>query len=319
MEQETYGKEVADCIRELTEWPDALDIREDGVYVNKDYLAIDLNEQAFTWTPACDMDWAGAPDPLNAPALPIPFTSRNLAAFMLDAAGRGLQIRFGRIKDGLDEGQLERFSIRATKVCQVLRDAYKLAQDAQCVVGADNLDEQQRAADLLSEYDDVRLAAIAREKVMERLKVRTGKDGKLEYGDFDIPSEEYLKRLARVNKDVDSLEKKAQEAFAESERGHRKWRKAMVRELLHPSPKLAKQNARPLKFGEAQDSAILSAIRERGFDPSKLPKNEAGKPGVAAAVRGALVGVNPLFPINGTQFKHAWERLRARKEIADQD
>ena len=79
----------------------------------------------------------------------------------------------------------------------------------------------------------------------------------------------------------------------------------------------ASQEVKPVLRSAAQDEAILSEIRRQGHDPLKLPKNEAGKPGVAAAVRGALVGVNPLFPKIGTQFKHAWERLRAKKEIRD--
>ena len=168
MEREVFGKEVADAICRLTGWPEALDIRDDGVYVKDDYLSHDPSEQAFTWTPACEMDWPGAPDPLSAPALPIPFASRNLAAFILDAAGYGIQSRFGRIEHGLDEGELESLSMRATKVRQTLREAYKLAQAAQCVVGADNIEEQQRAADLLSAYGNARDEAMEREKVPEK-------------------------------------------------------------------------------------------------------------------------------------------------------
>jgi len=98
MEQEVYGREVAKFICELLVCrkvpnppviPDELEIRDDGVYVKNVYLASDPAEQAFTWTPACEMDWPGAPDPLTAPSLPIPFTAKHLAAFMLDAVGYG--------------------------------------------------------------------------------------------------------------------------------------------------------------------------------------------------------------------------------------
>jgi hypothetical protein len=232
MEQEFYGEEAANFICQLTGWSDALEIRDKGVFVKDGYLANDPGEQAFTWTPACEMDWHGAPDPLTAPALPIPFTASDLASFILDGAGYGIQSRFGWIECGLDEGELERLSIRTTKVRKALKEAYSLAQRAQCVAGADNHEEQQRAADLLSAYSDARSEALARENVMERLKVRTGKDGELEYGDFEIPRDEYLRRLNRVKEAVDVQKADAERAASEAETRHRKWRKAMVHQLL---------------------------------------------------------------------------------------
>ena len=243
MEQELYGEEAANVICQLTGWSDALEIRDDGVFVKDGYLANDPGEQAFTWTPACEMDWHGAPDPLTAPALPIPFTASELAAFILDAAGYGIQSRFGWIECGLDEGELERLSIRTTKVRKALKEAYRLAQRAQCVAGEDNHDEQQRAADLLSDYGDARSEAMAREKVMERLKVRAGKDGLPEYGDFDIPRDEYLQRLARTNESVATQKAVALKAKAEADKRHVEWRKAMVNELLKPTSEQAATRA----------------------------------------------------------------------------
>jgi hypothetical protein len=79
----------------------------------------------------------------------------------------------------------------------------------------------------------------------------------------------------------------------------------------------SKPTATPLQRGTAQDAAILSEVRQQGHNPVQLPKNQPGKPGVKAAIREALVGVNPVFPREGTQFDHAWERLRNRRELAD--
>ena len=70
------------------------------------------------------------------------------------------------------------------------------------------------------------------------------------------------------------------------------------------------------RFSE-QDEVILDKIRELGHDPLNFPKNSPGKRGVKAAVRVELVGIKP-FPANGTQFDHAWERLRDRGDIVDQ-
>jgi len=233
MEQEVYGKEVAEIICIKTDWQDALDIRDDGVYVKDGYLANDPGEQAFTWTPACEMDWCGAPDPLTAPSLPIPFTANDLAAFILDGAGHGIQGRYGRIEHGPDEDELRNLGMRGNKVRKVLREAYNLAQRAQFSVGTDNIEEQQRAADLRSAYADSREEAMSREKVMERVIVGKHADGSAEYGDF-IPREEYLRRLARVNEAVAEKKEEAQSANAESDSNHAAWRNAMVNQLLKP-------------------------------------------------------------------------------------
>ncbi len=74
---------------------------------------------------------------------------------------------------------------------------------------------------------------------------------------------------------------------------------------------------KPLSRGTAQDAAIHEAMREAGYNPLALPKNNPGKPGVKAAMKIALVGKHPAFPKDGTQFVKAWDRLRSLGEIAD--
>ncbi len=80
----------------------------------------------------------------------------------------------------------------------------------------------------------------------------------------------------------------------------------------------APAEAKPVQRSKVQDSAILEALRELGHDPQKLPKNKPGKPGVKAAVFAQLVGKSRVFPSGGTQFTHAWERLRSNGDLADQ-
>ena len=219
MEKEFYKEDAAKVICELTGCNDALDVRVDGVYVKNEYLDEDLKQQVFTWIPACEMDWPGAPDPLTAPALTIPFSARNLAAFMLDGAGQGIQSTFGHIELAPDEDELSSLDMRATKVRKALREAYALAQQAQRVVGTDNHDEQDRAADLLSAYRVLRAEAMVREQVMESA----------------ITNDEYLLRLARVNEPLAAQKAEAQKAKGEADTGHREWLKAMVNQLLNPA------------------------------------------------------------------------------------
>jgi len=87
---------------------------------------------------------------------------------------------------------------------------------------------------------------------------------------------------------------------------------------LQTSPKvMPSAPAKRVLACEIQDAAILAAIREAGHNPLALPKWKNNTPGVKAQVRELLIGKHSAFPNNGTQFRHAWDRLRLREEIAD--
>jgi hypothetical protein len=73
-------------------------------------------------------------------------------------------------------------------------------------------------------------------------------------------------------------------------------------------------SAVPIQRTTAQDTAILEAIKTKGYEAKSLPKSKPGKSGVKATVR-AAVATNPLF--QGTVFNKAWDRLRKSGEIAD--
>jgi hypothetical protein len=92
------------------------------------------------------------------------------------------------------------------------------------------------------------------------------------------------------------------------------WVRANARRRETPTP----EKVKPVQHSAAQDAAILAQITALGLVPQALPKNKPGKAGVKAAVRASLVGVSLLFPKKGTQFDHAWDRLRERRELADQ-
>lgn len=74
--------------------------------------------------------------------------------------------------------------------------------------------------------------------------------------------------------------------------------------------------SKPVQRGQAQEEEILAAIRAEGYEPGALPVVTGGRPGVKAAVRKA-VGNSGMW--SGKRvFDKAWERLRARGEIADE-
>lgn len=82
---------------------------------------------------------------------------------------------------------------------------------------------------------------------------------------------------------------------------------------IKSQPNVAANPAPRVKMREQED-AILEAIRELGYDPQQVPKNDQGKSGVKASVCQKLK-TSPLFEAK-TAFSKAWDRLRYNKQIA---
>lgn len=75
---------------------------------------------------------------------------------------------------------------------------------------------------------------------------------------------------------------------------------------------------KPKQRSEAQDEAILEALRQMGHDPQRLPRNPPGKAGVKSQVW-ALLRTNKQVFVSRKVFGTAWQRLRDLSEIADAD
>ena len=74
---------------------------------------------------------------------------------------------------------------------------------------------------------------------------------------------------------------------------------AMTEEIKTPRP----------RKGQQQEDVILTAIRELGHDPKKIPKWTPGASGVKADVRACFAIPGQMFQSQET-FDKAWERLR---------
>lgn len=75
--------------------------------------------------------------------------------------------------------------------------------------------------------------------------------------------------------------------------------------------------AKPIPRTKAQNDAILAAIRSKGLDPKRLPKNPAGKPGIKTELRNACLSQHRAIFSSAKVFNIAWDRLRAEEAIAD--
>lgn len=262
---------------------DYLEIKKRGVRpafeVNK---LVKAETNGLRWRPARQLkDLPGAPEVKGTPMLPNPFNARELAAFMLEGIGASVRCEYGEWADGPSEQSLDRI----------------------------DLDSNARRA-VIEAFAAYRLAI---EKV-----------GKWDADALARRDAAYTAFWESSNDTV--LLKAFEDAEAEWHAAHQAWLTAMVVCLLveqkpqaaNEAPAVARdKTVRPVQRSTAQDAAIMSAIREAGCDPLKLPKPPQGKSGIKAVVRAALVGKNPLFPIGGTQFTKAWDRLRIGGEIAD--
>lgn len=201
---------------------EALVIQDDGVVVEESYRDESPQDHVFDWTPVDDMDWHGAPNPLKARALPIPFTAAELAAFMLDGAGYGLQEYLDRhIGYPLDDEALECFGGNRYRVVrEALQSAYALAEQTQSVVGEYDYEEEKRAVDMRKQFENENGRANTREGVFEP----------------GISADEQRERRKRAVESVADLKEQVLQAEDQTRNKWAAWRKAMVKELLQPSP-----------------------------------------------------------------------------------
>lgn len=124
-------------ILRLCDLDDYIKIDERGVWpsVSFDPL-LRVETELLRWRPA--EVYKGepcAPDVLDTPALPFPFTARELAAFMLGGVGYFVAERYGEWSDGPDEDVLLEMDPSANLARAAIVSAYGAYRDALAEVG----------------------------------------------------------------------------------------------------------------------------------------------------------------------------------------
>lgn len=227
--QKTYDIATAKALLELAcsefEHPPYV-IRDDGVHVSREltdqYRSENWSGKVFDWTPACDMNWPGSPNPDIAPCLPIPFTADELAACMLDGLGQAIGEAMGAyVWEPLPADELEdRFSDRQRWIRDALADAYASAAEAQKMVGAYDGTASRHVQTLTEELRRAQSEANHREGVFAP----------------GISEEEKRRRRARAAASLAELKEQVRCATDEEHRYWVAWRREMVRQLLAPRP-----------------------------------------------------------------------------------
>lgn len=208
-----YGKAAAEAIIG-DHFPNVFEIRDDGVWPSKDGI-----EYFLPWSPSCDLEGPHAPDPLEAPNLPIPFSANDLAAFMLDGVGAGLASVYGAWESGPDGGMLDSLGIRGRKAKEALVAAYAAYRNAESIVGSLDWQMESHGRQLARELDDEEDKANARESVFE---------GGIQ------PEISRTRRKAALASISQLIEARTQ-ADLEWRTAFVPWRKAMVNQLLQPA------------------------------------------------------------------------------------
>lgn len=286
------------------------EIRGDGLHVKKEYMEDDPSQEVFHWTPACDMDWPGAPDPMKAPSLPMEFSANELAAYMLGGVGELVAIYYGGWEHGPDEGMLEAMGIQAREPRTALRAAYAAYRDAEKVVGKRDEVLQQQAQELQGSLDQANGEANDLNRVFENGTSEAARSAR--------------RAVARAS--VSAMAAKADEVTTQAKNALVAWRKAMVYQLLGPVAAIPQWAAfqkhqrlwRAVRFDQSRVTAEIE--KRRSLRPTNLA-DTAMQDEMLAALGAELSQIHNRLSALGTgmdvETRHSLEASCAIEEMAE--
>ncbi len=212
-----YGREVAERLFGLTSGIPSLELRADGVYMPQDYAdTVAYVADWLRWNP----QWVLLEsDPQKMELLPIPFSGRQLAAFLLCPAASELMERFGNAGE-LDVQELANcFASGADGMCKrAIEDAYSHLARAAGSAGPRDSTLFEVAQRLAVECEDKR----------DKARARLGIASVSAHGLSDA---EYSERIKRANDEVASLKCEVSAARKRAETGELDWLRRMVSAL----------------------------------------------------------------------------------------
>lgn len=208
------GEDVSNKIGER--W---IEFTEDGLYLRTSELQNDPSQQLH-WKYVCELDGPDAPNPLTAPCLPFPFTANQLAAFMLDGVGAVIPSIYGDWETGPDQAMLDTIGVLGREPKAALKAAYNALRTTQHSVGDYPLPLQKQADRLAKIFDYMNLRANSREGVFAE----------------GIAPTEARRRRELAKSSVADLGRRSDQAKKEYQAAFSAWRKAMVNQLLQPTP-----------------------------------------------------------------------------------
>ena len=237
MQEKRFTKAVGEMIalRFIEDWATSDD---DGIRVKP---GVEENDPALvlSWTPACEMEgWPDSPEASTYPALPYPFTAKELAAFLLSGAGSMVAEDYGDFSDGPYEVRLQALGAKAGHARDALRQAYTEIRRAIAEVGEVDQQLQQKAHALRHQFDEANSEANRREGLWEAKKVD-------KFWEPGISEDERRVRRERARQSVEELKVEMDSVGRDADSALKNWNAAMVKALLYPAPELTDAAAPP--------------------------------------------------------------------------
>lgn len=214
----TYGKEVAERLFALTSSSELLELRAEGIFMPQ-RIANDVANFAdwICWNPQSALLQS---DPQQGKFLPIPFSGRELAAFLVCPVAQEFIDRFGA--PGALNGQAlaDYFGGVRDGMCRrAVEDAYAHLKRASDLVGPQSSELSDQAAELSSAYEQTRDLA------MERLGIASASG-------HGLTDAEYRKRNVEVNEEVRELKDAVTAAHALNVAEKQDWPSRMTMALF---------------------------------------------------------------------------------------
>ena len=194
-------------------------IDERGVWPKVEHDATD-GTNLFRWrTARVFQGEPGAPEVADTPMLPLPFTARDLAAFMLEGVGALAAGFYGDYANGPDPASLNAIDPDSNARTAIVQ-AYAARREAEQIVEAYPLELEAKADRARKAYNKANSEANIREGVSDSIP-----------GTNDSSD-----RRARAVASIAELEKQYDRATKAYQKEQEKWMNLMVRELLKPAP-----------------------------------------------------------------------------------
>ncbi len=257
-----YGRDFAERLIDLASGQDSMELRDDGVYLTEEWVEETKHTFDMGWGPQRDLPDA---DPSNRrKLLPIPFSSRDLAVFVLCPAAAGspltdmfqdnLKLDHVKLRDAFAAGEPGFFTEAIIEAADHLARAY-------AGVGPEDHTLDELAQSLCEEYRSQRRAA------KERLGIASTNG-------HGLSDDEYEERINLVDEVVAEIEDKLKAARSRAAEEFTRRKKAMVAAINEPDEPPSSQPSSALTQDEVPSPVEKETAASDSVPGSALASTE---------------------------------------------
>lgn len=245
--------------------------------------------EMLLWHPLGAIYEPGGPDPQENPSLPIPFTSRQLAACFLHGMGSILAIRFGDWTDGPDEDALKNLLQGSPAAQAAVRAAFDAYREMVREIGPPPTDLLRIAGEICDKFN-------------------------LSHSDADVAA--HASALADYEKAARAWTARAVRWFLDAHISGRETPASdKTGQLLEPQSKVAStptRSAHREKKPDKYDRLLQEILHGLGIDPQGIKLHRGGSAKFNEKQRAREVALTESYRQQGfteRTFRSTWERL----------